>query len=945
MSLDLSSELGRLIDLIENMLEKEHFTLGIAIPLLFLKLTFSRKVSIAQLNSIPNQKTSEIIKKDDFNPNNWSYWVNCKHIPNTPFKNDLRLLEAESRIQSHLPAKQNSFEPTLIKFGIKINPNMEKAFEVCAYLSTLQQSLATPLGRAGYTFDTRQLNPNERLSVPDLVLGVKEKSEKALKVPDASFIGTDAITLYSFSNGVSTALSVSKDSMKNFDPSWVLFNAPLGLDSIAPELKFGDPEFNAANQAHNNAMATYSGIIFGLGLVGNDFSPLKNLSAWRMIPSFNLRIDLLTISFLLGRACCFIGKGRDNFNTADLLKLHIPKLSFLSNQNSYQFDESLFASSTVQSAAILGLGIVYRGVPDTLFVNFLVSQLRFRDYLSSTDEFSSSKKYLTNTKEYILACGISLGLTCLGKGDFFTLRENETEASLFDALSYNKQKKEKMRRKKTGDRKSEFLDMLLEPAVVLSLGLAYINTKNESVALYLTREFLSEFSLENSDPSLILLKSMAKWLIFIENINPSLEFMYDNCVPSNFKSYINNFSRNSGNLAEISAFQIFRDNLDSLILKRSLIMMMTGYLFALSMKYSGTYNVNAKITVISIFDAFLHDLTQLSSYKNHSRLSYEERVTKSTLAYSCVILTLCLSVIMAGSGDLDVLIRLRILDKRLMGYLQSEPLLSAFEDMPEIGDSEIELICKNILVNVFGYSALVKIGFGILFMSGCANKNMKLDNSIESISVLVVSLLPIIMNCYENKDNSNDKNIYQIQDFEGQNLVMYMNRFMWTLAIKEKDCNDFSKDKIISSKQESTSYYENNFDSSEIAEFDFDTDGKNKKLIDKYTDWISSIKEAIKIKRGQFNNKNKTMLLIDDFDFDLKLAVSYSNKILDFVDEELAEASKNRNDSLECSKGTSPAGKKDTQIEPLFKNLSKANREKIVELCYETMGAWVEYIN
>ncbi|OMJ23974.1 Anaphase-promoting complex subunit 1 [Smittium culicis] len=717
---------------------------------------------------------------------------------------------------------------------------MEKSFEVCAYLSALQQSLAAPLGRAGYTFDTRQLNPNERLSVPDLVLGVKEKSEKALKVPDTSFIGTDAITLYSFSNGVSTALSVSKDSMKNFDPSWVLFNAPLGLDSIAPELKFGDPAFNAANQAFNNAMATYSGIIFGLGLVGSDFSPLKNLSAWRMISSFNLRIDLLTISFLLGRACCFIGKGRDNCNTADLLKLHIPKLSFFSNQNSYQFDESLFASSTVQSAAILGLGIVYRGIPDTLFVNFLVSQLRFRDYLSSTDEFSSSKKYLINTKEYILACGISLGLTCLGKGDFFTLRENETEASLFDVLSYN---------------------MLIEPAVVLGLGLAYINTKNESVALYLTREFLSEFSLENLDPSLILLKSMAKWLIFIDDMDPSLEFMNENCVPSNFKNYINKFSRNS---------------------------------------------VATKIT--------------------------QGLVTKK-------------GVIMAGSGDLDVLIRLRILDKRLMGYLQSEPLLSAFEDMPEIGDSEIELICKNVLINVFGYSALVKIGFGILFMSGCANKNMKLDNSIEGISVLVVSLLPIVMNYYENKDKSKDKNIWQIQDFEGENLILFMNRFMWTLAIKEKESNDFSKGKIKSLKHELTSNYENNFDSSEIAEFNFDTDGKNEKLINKYTDWISSIKETIKIKRGQINDNDKTMSLIGDFDFDLKLAVSYSNVILDYFDEELAEASKECSVSLDCSINSGPVDKKDALSDPLFKNLSKANREKVIELCYETMGAWIEYIN
>ncbi|OMJ10201.1 Anaphase-promoting complex subunit 1 [Smittium culicis] len=945
MSLNLKSELGQLIDLVENKLEKEHFTLGITVPLLFLKLMFSRKVSTAQLKSIPNQKKLEIIKKDDFNPNNWSYWVNCKHVSNTPFKNDLRLLEVESRIQSHLPSKQKFFETALKNFGIKINPNMEKSFEVCAYLSALQQSLAAPLGRAGYTFDTRQLNPNERLSVPDLVLGVKEKSEKALKVPDTSFIGTDAITLYSFSNGVSTALSVSKDSMKNFDPSWVLFNAPLGLDSIAPELKFGDPAFNAANQAFNNAMATYSGIIFGLGLVGSDFSPLKNLSAWRMISSFNLRIDLLTISFLLGRACCFIGKGRDNCNTADLLKLHIPKLSFFSNQNSYQFDESLFASSTVQSAAILGLGIVYRGIPDTLFVNFLVSQLRFRDYLSSTDEFSSSKKYLINTKEYILACGISLGLTCLGKGDFFTLRENETEASLFDVLSYSKQKKEKMRRKKIEDRKSEFLDMLIEPAVVLGLGLAYINTKNESVALYLTREFLSEFSLENLDPSLILLKSMAKWLIFIDDMDPSLEFMNENCVPSNFKNYINKFSRNSGNLCEIPAYKIFSDKLDSLILKRSLIMMITGYLFALSMKYSGTYNINAKKTVISTLDAFLHDLTHLSSYKNHSRLSYEERVTKSTIVYSCVILTLCLSVIMAGSGDLDVLIRLRILDKRLMGYLQSEPLLSAFQDMPEIGDSEIELICKNVLINVFGYSALVKIGFGILFMSGCANKNMKLDNSIEGISVLVVSLLPIVMNYYENKDKSKDKNIWQIQDFEGENLILFMNRFMWTLAIKEKESNDFSKGKIKSLKHELTSNYENNFDSSEIAEFNFDTDGKNEKLINKYTDWISSIKETIKIKRGQINDNDKTMSLIGDFDFDLKLAVSYSNVILDYFDEELAEASKECSVSLDCSINSGPVDKKDALNDPLFKNLSKANREKVIELCYETMGAWIEYIN
>ncbi|OLY79874.1 Anaphase-promoting complex subunit 1 [Smittium mucronatum] len=642
------------LSLVEKRILSENFCIGVTIPFFLLKL-----LSLGDLytnNKLMEKKSNppEYLGFNLSNPNNWDDFVGFKNLPYGLFKNDLRLLEVKKRIQSHLPVGLRPFSSSLKKFGVSIYNKMPRVFESLEFLSTVHQTMATPFGRACYTLDSRPVKTNEKLTVPDLVVAVKIKSAKNLKIPEEGYIEKGPLALFSFSNGISTALSISSDSISKLGPSWILFNTPMSLNSVAPDLKFGDPHYKEANLAYNNSIATYSGVIFGLGLRGGDDSPIKNIPIWRMIPLMNMRIDILTSSFLLGRACCFIGTGNSDPQIVNLLKLHAPKFKSLASSYDHNLEESKFISIPVQTAAVLGLGILFRGTGEFDIINLFANQINPRSEINSINKKISSRGYRDGSKQYTIFCGLSLGLVCLGRGDKLMSNLKGIDNNLFDIL-FSEQGIDSIYRigsRQIHNNGQEIKNKSAELAIVTSLALGYLGTGNEPVVSYLSRDFDENDILEKIEPNLLILKSMARWLISIDSIEPTLAFMFKESIPENLKYALFDMTEFGDFISpemekpknSLPKFKLLKHETHSL--KRAYVLIVTGFIFSLSMKYSGTHSQQAKTLVVAVIHEFLDEIEGSNNYKDSSsKISYEESITKSTMSYSCTILSLCLSVI------------------------------------------------------------------------------------------------------------------------------------------------------------------------------------------------------------------------------------------------------------------------------------------------------------
>jgi anaphase-promoting complex subunit 1 len=444
---------------------------------------------------------------------------------------------------------------------------------------TATRTLSIPVGQGIFEFGTRTTKIVNTWDIPLIELTVKV-------VPGNTKINAqvapEAVDWPCFHNGVSAALSISPDC-KGIDSSWILFNRP-----------------NQLNPEHG-------GFLLGLGLTGH----LRNLLTYHAFPYMEPRHDYTSIGLLLGLACSYTGSG--DLLITKVLSLHTHALLPLGSME-------LNASPMIQSAALVGLGLVYVGSKNIRMAEIALQEIGRRE-MQGVDGFG---EYI---ETYSFSASVAFGLIMLGKG-----HSGEVDRRMLGQL----------RRCISGDApirdgSTPITDTTLTaPGATLALGFMYLKTNRQDIADMLEIP-QSPFALEHIRPDQLLLRTFSRALIMWDTTAPTLEWI-EAQLPAYIQKAHKGHKRSSTMElnSELAYFNII-----------------AGACFAIGVKYAGTA---AEIAYDNLF--IFHGVLNKAA-SSHSQ-TYEGKIRRTTARQGLNIIILAIASIMSGTGELRVLRRFRI---------------------------------------------------------------------------------------------------------------------------------------------------------------------------------------------------------------------------------------------------------------------------------------------
>ena len=273
------------------------------------------------------------------------------------------------------------------------------------------------------------------------------------------------------------------------------------------------------------------------------------------------------------------------------------------------------------------------------------------------------------------------------------------------------------------------------PAAMLALGLIFIRSGSERAASILNPP-QTRYELRFWRPHILLISTYCRGIILWDDIRPSLEWVYAMLspvmVPPQEESVDTFFQRSE-------------------LVQAAFAVVVAGACFTIGLRYAGTADSAAFAVVSSFLHSFLNSRArQLKSTPRHIGVVGFPSLSlcNSHVIESCLqTVALSASLIMAGTGNLELFRTLRLLSKR-------------------VG-------------NDFNYGTHMATGaaIGLLFLG---NGQYSLSNSNEAIAALVCSLYPVW------PEGAND-NQYHLQAFRHLYALATQNRCLVTLDSESDD--------------------------------------------------------------------------------------------------------------------------------------------------------------
>ncbi|KAJ1722843.1 Anaphase-promoting complex subunit 1 [Coemansia erecta] len=562
------------------------------------------------------------------------------------------------------------------------------------------RTLALSVGRAAFGYSTMDLNLHDALPIshPQVQACFRGYKIKTTWSPSSEV----DISWPLFHSGVLAALSIERGQAKSAHPSWVLLNWPA---ENSAEI---EPATEEDQQRHyRDSLASHAGFVLGMGLLQTDVSPatgfshirhipngpLCNMPPWQVFKYLSIRHGLTSIALLLGCACAH--RGTMDASVSKILSLHIPTL--LPPGSS----ELMLLSHGTQAAAMLGLGLLFMGSQNRRMTEVMLGELsaiRSASLSTNSARLDGADPTESTAECYSLATGFALGLVVLGQGlstrsladlrllDALTeiingtesgrgsnAARHESETDMFGRLSIAPNSSANTANGRSGGRAvSEISDL----GAVAALGLVFIGTNYLPAAQRLAIP-TSPLELQAVDPFMLMWKSLMYSLIMLTDVSPTRSWV-ESRVPLGITA-------DSGP-----------------DMNRARLNVVTASCFAIGLKYAGTEDQGALVTVLAYFD-------EIEAIARRPALGYEPNLTRAS-AQSCLD-TICTSaaLVMAGSGDIDTMRRLRSLD-----------------------DASAS--------KTYGNHMASHLALGLLFIGGGAR--FTLSNSLGSLAILVIALFP-----------------------------------------------------------------------------------------------------------------------------------------------------------------------------------------------------------
>ncbi|XP_046664707.1 anaphase-promoting complex subunit 1 isoform X3 [Homalodisca vitripennis] len=518
------------------------------------------------------------------------------------FNKDQRVSEVRRLLQSSQPVTIAITQRPEVSDHEFIEEQEKHLYTICT------RTMALPVGRGMLTLHTACPVPSEPLSIPRLCLSGRAPP-RGTTVDLTHIEVVPNMNLWPlFHNGVAAGLRIAP-SATNIDTAWITFNKPKAGPEALPE---------------------HAGFLMALGLNGH----LNNLAQLNTCDYLARCHEMTSIGILLGISAT--KRGTMDLATTKMLSLHVESLL---PPTSVELD----IAQNVQVAALLSIGLVYQGTAHRHMTEILLSEMG----RPPGPEMENS----VDRESYALAAGLGLGMVVLGRGgDISSLGD----IGIADTLHYymvgghkrplTGSQKEKYKSPSYQIREGDCVNIAVtSPGATLALGMMYFNTGNRAVANWMNAPD-TQYMLDFVCPDALLLRMVARGLVMWQEIQPTTTWV-ESHVPSTIRPYCL-VKPHPGSLP---------DNVDLETMNQAYCNILAGACMAMGLRFAGSCNNEA-------FTTLLHYCKMVTSL---SSKSIAELAGKSTIEACLNVIIISLAMVMAGSGDLEVMRVCRYLHSRV----------------------------------------------------------------------------------------------------------------------------------------------------------------------------------------------------------------------------------------------------------------------------------------
>ena len=406
-----------------------------------------------------------------------------------------------------------------------------------------------------------------------------------------------------------TTIVADKSEFTEERISWAFFHAGVeaGLH-ISKKAKGINTSWILFNKPHDLNLR-HAGFLMALGLNGH----LRSLPRWVAFKYLIPKHEVTSIGLLLGLAASFLGTMDDVVTR--LLSIHVIRML-------PPGAAPLNISALTQTTGIMALGLLYCNTQHRRMSEVMVSEIE-NIYYDDTNKLKANFK----DEGYRLAAGFALGYINLGQG-----------------------------RHLKGLHDMRIVERLLNLAVgTKRLSIAHVHDKSTAPAIIafalifmkshdrvLARKVDVPDTIHQFDyvrPDNFLLRTVARHLIMWDEIEPTMAWIQRH-VP---KVYMPRVS--------LKRIRVLRSN------DMPLYNIIAGLCLSIGLRFCGTAKPDVRNLLVDLLDQFIR-ICRMSA------LTFDGKLTQTTVRNCQDVTSLSVAMVMAGTGDLKVFRRLRSLHGR-----------------------------------------------------------------------------------------------------------------------------------------------------------------------------------------------------------------------------------------------------------------------------------------
>lgn len=279
-------------------------------------------------------------------------------------------------------------------------------------------------------------------------------------------------------------------------------------------------------------------------------------------------------------------------------------------------------SPLTQTTGLLGIGLLYYGSRHRRMSEVMLSEIE-----NSTSEERSGDEPILRDEGYRLAAGFALGLINLGYGNQL---QGLQDMSLLERLL----------KIAIGTKNIDLVHVLdrATAGAVVAVALIYMKTNDRAVARKIDiPDTVHQFDYVRAD--IFLLRTLARHLILWDAVEPAIAFV-QRSLPQIYRHRADLANTKYLSTEDLPFYNI-----------------LTGICFAIGLRFAGSQRFDVRDILVAYLDQFLR-LVKLPAP------NYDARVTMNNVRNCLDVVALASATVMAGSGDLVVLRRLRALHGR-----------------------------------------------------------------------------------------------------------------------------------------------------------------------------------------------------------------------------------------------------------------------------------------